>query len=61
MNLNKADIERIVESVLERLELKVDGEPYWTDDRTVRLMLGDREITRINFSVKSGRDDSIDY
>jgi hypothetical protein len=61
MNLNKEDVERITEGVLANLRLEVDGEPHWTNDRTIKLMLGDREITRCEFSVKSMNDEDRDY
>jgi len=46
MNLTRADVERIVESVLERLDIKVDGENYYSNERTIVLSLDGREITR---------------
>lgn len=46
MNLTRADVERIVESVLERLDIKVDGENYYSNERTIVLSLDGKEITR---------------
>jgi len=46
MNLTRADVERIIESVLERLDIKVEGENYYSNERTIVLSLNGKEITR---------------
>lgn len=61
MNLNKEDIERIAEAVIEKLDIEVSGASYYTDDRTIKLKLGDRVIATAEFSVKSMKDDDYPY
>jgi len=52
MQLTRADVERIVENVLSQLRVEVNGGGF-TDpnSRTVKLMLGDREISQTWFDV----------
>ena len=54
MNLNKDDVARIVEQVLERLEINVEGETY-SNERAIVLTLDGKEITRGVLFLKERR------
>lgn len=52
MQLTRADVERIVENVLSQLRVEVNrGDFTDPNSRTVKLMLGDRVISREYFDV----------
>lgn len=61
MNLTKDDVARIVEQVIEGLTIEVEGAPYYTDDRTIKLKLNNRVIATTEFSVRSMKDDDSRY
>lgn len=54
---NRADVERIVESVLDKLSIEVnDGDYTNPNSRDIVLKLGDKVISRTHFDVVQKRE-----